>query len=78
MPSGDANDIMWYPDMVASAHMTPNEGILSSGTTYHGTNNGIVANGTQFPITKTGNIHLQSKLNPLLLKSAYVVPKTET
>lgn len=46
MPTGETNESLWYPGSGASSHMTNNEGILSSKSTYNGPMHVTLANGT--------------------------------
>ena len=65
---------LWYPDSAAAAHMTPDEGNLSSLNPYYGLDNVQVGNGNFLPIAHTGCLNIPASRRPLALKSVLHVP----
>jgi len=70
-----ASETLWDPDPAAASHITPDEGILSSKTSYSSSAEVEVSNGQVLPITNTGTINIQTCDKPFSLHSALHVPQ---
>ncbi|GMI72814.1 hypothetical protein HRI_000950700 [Hibiscus trionum] len=67
-------DAAWYPDSGATTHLTPDAGMVSNSSIYHGTGKVSVANGMTVPISKIGEASLNSRTRPLFLNNLLHVP----
>ncbi|CAH9089020.1 unnamed protein product [Cuscuta europaea] len=74
VPTRESSSIVWYPDSGASAHITPNEGILENKSIYSGPLTVTIANGSNLPLVTVGELTFSSPPCPLHLKSVFHVP----
>ncbi|KAL4339315.1 hypothetical protein GQ457_08G013570 [Hibiscus cannabinus] len=70
-------DASWFPDSSATAHLTPDAGMLRNSVPYVGAGKISVANGESIPISRVGNIMLPSNSRSLVLSNLLHVPSVK-
>ncbi|CAA6674841.1 unnamed protein product [Spirodela intermedia] len=66
--------VNWYPDSVATHHITPNQGVLHSYTPYQGPDQLQISNGSSMAISSTGTAIIKTHSFPLKLNNILHVP----
>ncbi|KAL4295800.1 hypothetical protein GQ457_12G006140 [Hibiscus cannabinus] len=67
-------DVSWFPNSGATAHLTPDAGMLHNFVPYVGAGKISVANGESIPISHVGNSMLSSNSRSLVLTNLLHVP----
>ena len=71
----EAAESLWYPNLAANAHITPEEGVLSSKAPYTGSDKVEVGNGSFLHAANIGLLTLKTHPKPLSLNYALHVPQ---